>query len=321
MAEKKRPAIFKAVNAWAYSRHPGLVRHFVRRLGAWPNIANPATFHEKMLWRKIFDHDPRFVTFCDKIACKQWFQARCPELPVAPLLWSGTRPEDIPQALLEQPVIIKASHGCDFNYWLEPGEVDRAALERTVNGWLARRFGARHGEWAYSRVTPRILVEERLGASSREPMLDFTSWSCGGKVVIFRVVMNEKLPGERTSIFDGKGEKLAVTRLKPGGEDKPPLPDDFSFPVPAATLTSLVETLAGDCDFMRVDFMWADGRLHGCEMTPYPGSGYGRYVQPWVNDTMAELWDLRRSWFLSEPQPGWRGVYAAALRRAVEEQA
>jgi len=144
-------------------------------------------------------------------------------------------------------------------------------------------------------------------------MLDFTSWSFGGRIVIFRVIMNEKLPGERTSIFDGDGNRLNVSRLKTGGEDKPPLPEEFTFPVPPSLLASYVERLAGDCDFMRVDFMWADGRLYACEMTTYPGSGYVRFTDPWVTDSFARSWDMKRSWFLSNAQPGWLGDYAGAL--------
>ena len=56
-------------------------------------------------------------------------------------------------------------------------------------------------------------------------------------------------------------------------------------------------------------------------MTAYPGSGYGRFNQPWVNDTCTRLWDLQRSWFLSNPQPGWRGDYAEALRETIGTQA
>lgn len=320
VTDAKSFAFLKSVNAWGYARHPALIRHFVRRIGRLPNISEPKTFHEKMLWRKIFDHDPRFVTFCDKIECKNWVTTRCPDLPVAPLLWSGEDPQDIPSELLQRPVIIKASHGCNFNYWVDPNTVDRTALERTLHKWQTRQYGRRHGEWAYSQVPPRLLVEEHLGAYNDEPMLDFTAESFGGKIVIFRVVTNEKLPGERAGIYDREGNKLNVTRLKPGGEDKPPLPEDFTFPVPASVLTSYVERLAGDLDFMRVDFMWADGRLYACEMTAYPGSGYGRFVDTWVTDAFAELWDLRRSWFLSSPQPGWRGTYAAALLKALDRQ-
>jgi hypothetical protein len=313
--------LIKAVNAWTYGRHPNLIRYFFRRIGKLPNVADPKTFHEKMLWRKIFDHDPRFVDYCDKIATKSRFTTRCPDLPVAKLLWSGENPSDIPAELLDRPVIVKASHGCDFNYWVEPGTVDRTALEQTLRSWLANRYGHRHGEWGYSQVRPRLLVEERLGAASDEPMIDFTSWSFGGKVVIYRVIMNEKLPDERTSIYDDNGNKLNVRRLKPGGKDKPPLPADFSFPVPASILGSYVERLAGDCDFMRVDFMWADGSLYGCEMTVYPGSGYGRFVDTWVTDAFASRWDLKRSWFLSNPQPGWRGAYADALTEILMRRA
>lgn len=68
---------------------------------------------------------------------------------------------------------------------------------------------------------------------------------------------------------------------------------------------------------MRVDFMWADGQLFACEMTPYAGSGYGRFKENWVTDTFTRLWDMRQSWFLSTPQASWRGAYAEALLETI----
>ena len=53
--------IFWLVNLFAYIRHPFNVKLFRRRVGYFPNIALPRRYNEKMLWRKIFDHNPLFA--------------------------------------------------------------------------------------------------------------------------------------------------------------------------------------------------------------------------------------------------------------------
>src|SRR5437773_2090358 len=45
--------------------HPRLTRQFVRQLKFWPNAGTPKRYHEKVLWRKIVDHNPIFPNLAD----------------------------------------------------------------------------------------------------------------------------------------------------------------------------------------------------------------------------------------------------------------
>lgn len=63
-------------------RHPALVARFAMRLGYLPNPAAPSRYNELMLWRKIVDRNPLFVTLTDKLAAKAYIHAACPELPI-----------------------------------------------------------------------------------------------------------------------------------------------------------------------------------------------------------------------------------------------
>ena len=62
---------------------------FRKVVGYGPNIAFPSRYHDKMLWRKIFDHNPLFVTFCDKLATKEYVRARAPGIRMPATLWVG----------------------------------------------------------------------------------------------------------------------------------------------------------------------------------------------------------------------------------------
>jgi hypothetical protein len=304
--------------AWAWVRHPRLVWLFRQRVERFPGIGRPLGFNDKILWRKIFDHNPLFVTFSDKVACKAWLGALCPELPVATLLWSGERPEAIPDGILRPGVVVKARGGCNLLRFIEAGDTqDREVLNAGLQKLLHWEFGARHGEWAYSRVPTGLLVEERLGDASGSPLIDLIVFTFGKRVELIVATVGEKTPAERVGLFDREGRRIANASLKralPGQR----LPEDFVLPCDPAVLGRWSAEIAGDLDFVRVDFMWADGQLHGCEVTAYPGSGYKRYQEPSLSDALSAAWDLRRSWFLSTPQPGWRGIYARALGRLLD---
>jgi len=150
-------------------RHPVLVARFAMRLGYLPNPAAPTRYNELMLWRKIVDHNPLFVTLTDKLAAKAHIRAACPELPVPETLWSGSNPEDIPAALLAGQVVVKTNHGCEMNLFVSDGQPERAEIVRKTRRWLTKRFGRRSGEWAYWPIAPR---RSRRGAAETQRQND-----------------------------------------------------------------------------------------------------------------------------------------------------
>lgn len=80
------PALHRFVLAMARLlitlRHPILVGRFARKMGYFPNPAAPVRYNECMLWRRLIDHNPLFVTLSDKLAAKDYIRTVCPELMV-----------------------------------------------------------------------------------------------------------------------------------------------------------------------------------------------------------------------------------------------
>ena len=114
------------------ARHPMLVVRFARRIGYLPNPAAPEAYNERMLWRKIIDHNPLFVTLSDKLAAKDHVRRACPELMVPRTLWRGRDPDQIPDELLAGDVVVKTNHGCEMNIVVSDGQPDRATIIRKL---------------------------------------------------------------------------------------------------------------------------------------------------------------------------------------------
>jgi hypothetical protein len=111
--------IFRAVDLWAYCRHPLLTARFYRALGYLPSIGLPDTYNEKILWRQIFDRNPLIGTLSDKLQSKQYVLKTCPGIKAAEVLWSGSRAEDIPPEVLQDNVVVKTNHGSGFNIFVQ----------------------------------------------------------------------------------------------------------------------------------------------------------------------------------------------------------
>ena len=129
-----RLRLIKAVlECFLWIRHPKMVLYFIRRTGFLPNMFCPQTVNDKFLWRKLFDHDPRFVILSDKLACKEWVEARVPErLKMASVRWVGDSAESIPRGLLKGAALMKANHGSETNLFLRDNRFSDEKIESTI---------------------------------------------------------------------------------------------------------------------------------------------------------------------------------------------
>lgn len=66
-------------------------------------------------------------------------------------------------------------------------------------------------------------------------------------------------------------------------------------------------------DYVRVDFIVADGRLYGGEVTVYPSAGLMTNSDPDVLQDMANHWKLDKTWFVRTKKSGWMEIYRQSL--------
>ncbi|MGI9414334.1 MAG: ATP-grasp fold amidoligase family protein [Hyphomicrobiales bacterium] len=293
-----------------YVTHPRLVFAFKTRHGVWPHPADPKTYADKMLWRKVFDHNPLFPTISDKLEAKEFVADRSSTIRCAETLWSGDHAGQIPLELLRIDVMVKANHGAGYNRLLRGGEVDIDQLIADARRWLATPFHKLHGEWGYSKVSPRLFVEELLIENGQPVRTELKFHVFGGRVHFCNMILDRgaKL---RSCAFERDGTRIGAIGIYGGGEDDP-LPDVY----PSAV--NVAEELCHGFDYMRCDIYVLDGRLYFGELTIYPNGGYLKVRSEQVTAQMGLRWDITTSWFLSTRQRGFAGIYASALRRRLQ---
>ncbi|RVD70555.1 hypothetical protein EN751_20120, partial [Mesorhizobium sp. M4A.F.Ca.ET.029.04.2.1] len=291
-------------------RHPMLVARFARKMGYWPNPAAPERYNECMLWRRLIDHNPLFVTLSDKLAAKDYVHAVCPELEVPKTLWRGRDPDDIPSALLDDAVVVKANHGCDMNIFVSGGQPDRASIVRQLRLWLGKRQGRRNSEWAYWRIVPEVFVEEMLPLAGGEIATEIKVQVCSGVVCHVRAEDKKAL---KSRLFDPDGNPLA-------GRDIDYPREDQALPVTARLVeltrqaALIAPRIAGDLDYVRVDFLVTRERLYAGEITVYSAGGYATWSNPAIMADVERRWRLDQSDYLRKQHSGLTRLYAGALR-------
>jgi len=299
------------VRIYVYVRYWRLVKRFVSRIGFFPDPALPYQSVEKYLWRKLFDHDPRFIELSDKLQVKDFVQARFPEINVPRTLWQGDDPADIPDELLKTDCVIKANHGCEMNWFNRAGSADRPAMEKQCSKWLKKRHGARHYEWGYLGIKPKIFVEEMLFSGSEQVNRDYKLYMCGD-VLNYCYVCLDRFGEETThAVLDPDGNAQVMEILMANLSVPMPKPDHWD------ELVTTAKRLGHEFDHVRCDLFEIDGAIWFSELTFYPMAGYEWFEWPEVQQNFAELWDIKRSWFLTTSHTGWKKRYANALLEAL----
>lgn len=306
--------VLTLVRLFSFFRYNSVWRHTITMARAWPDPVTPKTDIDKFMWRKLFDHNPLFTTACDKLAAKKYALSVCPEVKTAKVLWTGENFDAISDGVLSGNVVIKANAGCGRNIMVHDGLVDQdAARERTAH-WMRRGYGVGKGEWGYRNAHQGLFVEEMLFDNGQPVGSEFKFHVYGGQVIYIYVTSGREPENQIGFQLDGDG----LVEIAPLDEAGKPIP--FKPPASFARMREIAETLAAPFDYIRCDFYEVGGVVYFSELTAYPMSGRGA-GKAHRRELRNAAWDLRKSWFLTTRQSGWRQIYAAALRRWLDEKA
>lgn len=305
--------ILMTANAVLCATNRRSVRRYRRDIGRRPNIANPQRYSERMLWRKLVDHNPQFVVFSDKLATKVFLKRRCPELSIPRTLWVGRSADEIPGELLSQNVLVKANHGSGFNHHVRAGQCDRVGLRKKTDQWLGSVYGVENDEWSYCQVEPKLFVEEAIGDAEGD-LIEINVRAAHGKPILGSVIGKCKTPAQWAVYLDTEGVPTSGMS-DPDGSPVTPLPRDLEVLEPYRRAVQFTKQLSLGVDYARFDFMWNGRELFGGEITVYPAAGIYDPVNTATAAAILKGWDLKQSHFLKSRQSGWMRLYAAVLNR------
>lgn len=249
------------------------LEHFLYH-ASWPDLTQPRTFSEKIQHRQLTDRDPRMSVFADKLRVKAHVTRLLGEDWVAPLVWTGSDPAEIPFADLPRTFVLKANHGANMNLIVsDKAALDHDQVRAAADRWLRTDFGRLHREWAYSEIPRRLLVERFIGANGRVPV-DYKFYVFGGRAVIVDVRTGRFEPDGGTSAIldmDWRRQPMNIAPLRPQPDD-PPRPASFD------RMREAAERIGGLFPFARIDLYDVEGRPYFGEATFYPNAGLARFT-------------------------------------------
>jgi hypothetical protein len=259
---------------------------FRRWHGRFPNLHNPVTFSEKVVWRKLYDRRPLFTLVADKYRVRYFVAQRVGPHILTDLLYVTRDPATIPFNRLPDRYVVKANHGSGWTRIVAGGkEIDRAVLVAQCRDWMRTNFYIQDREWAYKDICPCILVEEFLDGGGGVVPPDFKFYVFGGKPLFIQVDV-DRYSNHGRNLYDPAWRLLDVAYSYPN------IGREIRRPAQLEVMLKVAETLGSEIDFVRVDLYEVSGRVKFGEMTNYPEGGMARFDPESFDAYLGGLWQL-----------------------------
>lgn len=286
---RKWRQILKAIYARTDRERLLRLRYF-ERFGRQPDLNDPRTRNEKVLWMLLHGDVSQWPLLADKYRVREYVRSRGLGHLLNELygVWESAAEIDF-DALPEQ-FVMKTNNGYgDVSIVRDKRNTDTEALRRKFDRMIRRRFGRMTGEHHYLAIPPRIIAEKLLVSDDGNDLIDYKIYCFGGEPRFCVVVYDRITPADTTEelyeLPEWKDRNAEILCF----DDKPvhryvPRPRSLDAMLDAA------RRLSAGLPLVRVDLYEVGGKPVFGEMTLSPASGMdGTYGEEFQREMGASI--------------------------------
>lgn len=241
-------------------------------LGYTPNLTNPCTFNEKLIYLKLYYRNPLWERCADKLAIKDFLAENgFGNLAVKTLGGPYEKASEIDLDKLPQKFVLKTNHDSGSIFICDKKTTNFKSVFSALDASLKQNYSEKRNnhEWVYSHIRPVVFAEELLKPSEGADLMDFKFFVSNGKP-IFLFVASNRSKDVRFNIKDFDYNDIPCEYIYPKNKrlpkNKPPFFDEMA---------KMALEIGKLFNFVRVDFYsTASGPKVG-ELTFFSQSGYG----------------------------------------------
>jgi len=294
---------------------------FFLKVGYYPDLKNPRSFNEKVLWKKIYDRNPLLSVISDKFAVRQYIKdvlgEQEAEKILIPLYYVTNKPQTIPFNDLPEEYAIKPNHASRRAIFAEgtgeqkkyiiiyggikktifDSEIAKIEIVNTCKEWLLIPYNFRKFEWAYQKIKRKIVIEKLLRDSSGKMPVDYKFSIFHGKCQMIQIFHNRYIDMTR-GFYTPEWNYISVK----GVTQQAPFEKK---PENLKSMIDLAESLGKTFDYVRVDLYSINNRIYFGELTCYPMSGSNPFDPVSFDFELGKYWNIIPNyWNLKKNTPG-----------------
>lgn len=245
---------------------------FKRRLGYQMDWKNPVSFNQKLQWMKLYDRNPLYSQYADKIAVRDFVAETIGERYLIPALGIYEKADEIDFNSLPDRFVLKCNHGAKYNIICKDKEkFDAEAAKKQLNIWLKDKYWRKKREYHYKAIKPMIICEQYIEDSQTGTLNDYKVFMIHGEPYMIQVDMDRFYEHTR-NIYDVNWNLLDVEISFPKGKA-----DAVKRPTNLDEMLECARKLSKNFAEVRVDFYVINSQLYFGEMTFFSGAGFSKY--------------------------------------------
>ncbi len=227
-----------------------------------PDLNNPKSFNEKILYMTLYDHNPLYTEISDKLQFKKYVAEKVGEKYVVPLLGVWNEPEEVDFEVLPRQFVLKSTRGGDSQKVVivqDKDKIDKDELIRIMKPWKEPYNNEYYYNfnWPFKNMEFKVFAEEYLPIDELN-YFDFKVHCFHGEPKYIHVV---SLNPHEVTYYDLNWNKQDFWRCYPPVHYNIPKPDCLN------EILDLSRKLAESFSYVRVDFYVMKDKLYLGELT------------------------------------------------------
>lgn len=268
---------------------------YASREGRMPNFNNPSEFNERLMainlaaFKDEKQHQLRIIG-ADKYSVRDYVKSRGFADILVECYGVYDSFDDIDFDKLPNQFVMKTTNASGQNYiCLDKSKMNISAVKKQFVEWMngTQDFGLTTGEWHYSQIKPRIIIEKYMTMLGENmSLVDYKfhcihghvygEYVCYDRIVNTHIVNYDHYDAE-WNLTDGVFPQFHPTqRLLPK-------PLDFE------KMKEIAKALSEGIDYVRVDLYDIDGKIYFGELTFTPMGNYLPY-RKWLLEDMEQFY-------------------------------
>ena len=250
-----------------------LSNRFYNEVGYYPNINNPKSLNEKILWLTQYYQNPQTTICADKYRVKQYIKEQLGEDLSVPTIATYNSVYDIDLEKLPEKFVLKVNWGWGGKQVIvvkDKSSADINEIRAKIDDWIQpwNNFYYISYDWGYKHMKPVIYAEKYIEEMDGQ-LVDYKIYCFNGKPEMV-LVISDRFSDNITSktFFDTSWNILPFKR--PNAIVNP----DIKKPEAWNEMLSIAEKLSKPFPLLRLDFYLVDNKPYIGEMTFHPESGF-----------------------------------------------
>ncbi|MUK65336.1 ATP-grasp fold amidoligase family protein [Aliivibrio fischeri] len=264
-----------------------LISDFYNRFGYSFDLDSPSTFNEKLLIKRLKKIGNNHHFYADKLSVRKYISECVGDEYLIPLIDVIDDSSDIDISKYKSPFIAKAAHASSLNQIVkDPNSFSNKQFSFLINKWLKRDYGYYWGEWYYSDIKPKVVLEQLLVEDDGDVPADYkfhVFYDNSGGYEIYIQVDLARFKEHKRDFYSVSWEKLDISYEYENSDSLIKKPDNLS------DMIDIVLKISKPFQYSRIDLYNFKNQIFFGEITFIPEAGRGRFNERTIDEKWGRL--------------------------------